>query len=676
MKNQLLIFLSLFVGCTTLNAQSTCGTALTASLGSNTASTSSSTTTPVPAHCQFSNAGDRYIWYTFTSSIDTSLRVSTVTSLNTGLDTRISIFDGSCSALSCITYGDDESAFLTIVEFDAEAGVTYYIVFDDYWNSMPVDFTIEQFNGGGGGGGGTPTAMITFTPQSMGVSSECVVDMNNDNFDDIVVPSGNSLSILYQSTSVPGTFTTQNYTVSGGVTNAPSWSIAGGDMDNNGYTDLIYGGGNGASIIMANSTGTAYSHFADANYIFSQRTNVVDVNNNGVADAFVCHDVDANVWYESNGDGTFIHHQGGLGPNAGNYGSVWIDYDNDCDIDLFIAKCGSDAIDQLHRNNGDGTFTSVGAAAGIADASQTWSSAWADYDNDGDMDAFIGASSSSSGSHKFYKNNGDGTFTNITAGSGFDDYPTYMGIENQPVDFNNDGWVDVYGLGGLIMFNNGDMTFTASTVPAYAGATGDLNHDGAIDIVYGSSIYFNDVDTNNYLIVSTVGVQSNKQGIGARITVHSDLGNQIRDVRSAQAFSSMQTLNAHFGLGQDTQIDSVTICWPSGAVDIIYNPAINSHLVITEGSTVGIEERELESLNLYPNPANETVTLNYVSLDGGNHQISILDINGKMISSQNFASKKGNNEQQISLSGMDAGIYLVTITDESGNAQHLKLVKE
>jgi hypothetical protein len=149
-------------------------------------------------------------------------------------------------------------------------------------------------------------------------------------------------------------------------------------------------------------------------------------------------------------------------------------------------------------------------------------------------------------------------------------------------------------------------------------------------------------------------------------------------VRSAEAFSSMQTLNAHFGLGQDTQIDSISICWPSGVVDIIYNPAINSHLVITEGSTVGIndsERNDFENANLYPNPANENVTLKYVSLDGGNHQISITDINGKLIFVQDITVKKGNNEQQISLSGMNAGIYLVTISDESGNTQHMKLIK-
>lgn len=657
-----------------MQAQSSCATAIPASLGSNTAAAGQSTTVPVPSHCQFLNGGENFKWYTYTSSVDTSITVSTVTNLNFGLDTRISVFSGNCGALTCVAYGDDESAYLSIATFPANAGTTYYIVFDTYWGSMPIDFTLQEVNGGGGGG--TPTAMITFTPQALGVASDCVVDMNNDKFDDVVVPSGNSLSILYQSTITPGTFTSQSYTISGSVTNAPSWSIAGGDMNNDGYTDLIYGGGSGASIIMSNSTGTAYSHFADANYIFSQRTNVVDVNNNGVADAFVCHDVDANVWYESNGNGTFVHHQGGLGPNGGNYGSVWIDYDNDCDIDLFIAKCGSDAIDQLHRNNGDGTFTSVGAAAGINDASQTWSSAWADYDNDGDMDAFLGASSGSTGAHKLYRNNGDGTFTNVTAGSGFDSYSANMGIENQPVDFNNDGWVDVFGLGGLIMFNNGDMTFTASTSPAYSGATGDLNHDGYIDILSGSTAYINNVDTNNYLIVTTVGVQSNKQGIGARITVNSALGNQIRDVRSAEAFSSMQTLNAHFGLGQDTQVNNVTICWPSGVVDVITNPTINSHIIVTEGSTVGVEETTLEKMNLYPNPANENVTLNFVSTEGGNYQLSISDINGKLVFSQNLTAKIGNNEQQISLTGMNAGIYLVTLTNENGNALHMKLVKE
>lgn len=648
-------------------AQTTCSTALPLTLGSTTASTSYGTQAPQPAPCMTLTGTENFLWYTYTSPIDTTLTVSTVTSANSGLDTRISVFSGNCTALVCEASGDDESAFLSIATFSATAGTAYYIMFDSYWGDMPVDFTLEYASGGGGG---PIPSLITFTQQGIpgGDNSRCVVDMNADHLDDIVVTNGNQLKIHYQGAT--GTFSNQTFTISGTVSNSPSWSIAGGDMDNNGYTDLIYGGGSGASIIMANGGGIGYTHFSDGNYIFSQRTNVVDVDNDGVADAFVCHDVDANVWYESHANGTFTHHQGGLGPNGGNYGSVWIDYDNDCDMDLFIAKCGSDPVDQLHRNDGNGVFTSVAASAGIADATETWSSAWADFDNDGDMDAFLGASSNWSGSHKFYRNNGDGTFTNITTGSGFDLYAGNLGIENQPVDFNNDGWVDVYGLGGLIMFNNGDMTFSASTAPVYSGATGDLDHDGYIDIVSGNSIYYNTIDSNNYIIVSTVGVQSNRQGIGARITISSALGKQIRDIRSAEAFGSMQTLNAHFGLGQDVAIDSVTICWPSGVVDVIHHPTINSHLVVTEGSTsVGINELEKSNVYLYPNPANGWVSVSGLNAMK-NYQIEVHDALGRLVMSGTLEA-----DHQLDITSLKNGLYSLRVRSGDDQAD-MKFIRE
>src|SRR5690606_25994650 len=120
-----------------------------------------------------------------------------------------------------------------------------------------------------------------------------------------------------------------------------------------------------------------------------------------------------------------------------NYGSVWIDYDNDGDQDLFIAKCrggsSSARINELHRNNGDGTFTDVSIESNLSDPVQTWSSAWNDFDNDGDMDVVVGASSTADGSHKFMRNNGDGTFTDITAGSGWD-ANTHLNIEHITFD--------------------------------------------------------------------------------------------------------------------------------------------------------------------------------------------------------------------------------------------------
>src|SRR5690606_11032842 len=154
---------------------------------------------------------------------------------------------------------------------------------------------------------------------------------------------------------------------------------------------------------------------------------------------FICHDVQPNVYFLNNGTGGYELEQGGLGdhPDGGNYGSIWVDYDNDGDADLFIAKCrggGSSAgMNELHRNDGVDGFTEVAClntnTSGMADMLQTWSSAWADYDNDGDMDALVGASSNSNGLHKLMVNNGDGTFSDVTANSGYDTFSS-LNIEH------------------------------------------------------------------------------------------------------------------------------------------------------------------------------------------------------------------------------------------------------
>ncbi len=125
--------------------------------------------------------------------------------------------------------------------------------------------------------------------------------------------------------------------------------------------------------MMANNDGTAFTEVSGSEYVFSQRSNFADLNNDGQLDAFVCHDVVPNVYYINDGNGNLIFYQGadlngipsglGLVSNGGNYGTVWIDYDNDRDMDLFIAKCRGGAteakINQLHRNNGDNTYTNV-----------------------------------------------------------------------------------------------------------------------------------------------------------------------------------------------------------------------------------------------------------------------------------------------------------------------------
>jgi hypothetical protein len=499
---------------------------------------------------------------------------------------------------------------------------------------------------------------ISFTSQSFPTNGNfrAVVDMNNDYLDDIVSVSSTNINIFYQLSS--GGFDEANITTTS-ANYLPSWSLAAADYDKNGYTDLLYGSGNGVTFMRANNDGTAYTEISGTEYVFSQRSNFVDINNDGHLDAFVCHDVEPNVYYLNDGNGNLSFVQGGLGDYAtgGNYGSIWVDYDGDGDVDLFIAKCGGEPArrtNQMHRNNGDGTFTEVAASLGLADPMQTWSSAWGDFDNDGDMDVFVGAST---GSHKLMRNNGDQTFTDVTAQSGVSAV-TATGIENTTYDIDNDGYLDIVSNGNVLR-GNGDLTFTDiynNLLPGNNGGIGDLNDDGFLDAFSGNTIHYSNGNSNNWVKINTQGTVSNGNGIGARVILETPSGTQIRDVRAGEGFGYMSSLNTHFGLGTETVINSITVVWPSGIVNIVSDPATNSTITIVEEEILGLEDNLLSDLILYPNPTDGQLNLNS-DYELENAYYIIYDATGKRVAGSNLASKT------IDVSGLSSGAYILRIID-------------
>lgn len=495
-----------------------------------------------------------------------------------------------------------------------------------------------------------------------------VADMNGDYLDDIISVDGSDLTILYQQAG--GGFTTTTITTSQ-PDNTPDWSLAVGDIDKNGFNDIIYGGGGSATFMKANATGTAFTETSFVEYIFCQRTNFVDINNDGNLDAYSCHDVGPNVYFLNDGSGNLTYYSGGIGdhPEGGNYGSIWIDYDNDGDQDCFIAKCrggGSDAkVDELHRNNGDGTFTDVSDAANMNSAGQAWSSAWNDYDNDGDLDALVGASSDAGGGdaspHEFMRNNGDGTFTDITTGSGWD-LNTDLSIEYASFDFDNDGFADVMAGANKIMYNNGDMTFTAGpAVAGLAGAIGDLNNDGFLDFRAGNKVFYNDGNNNNWIKINLKGIASNYNGIGARVEIYGAWGRQIRNVQSGSGFAHMHTLNPHFGIGSATAIDSIVVKWPSGTVDVIENPAINTPVTIVEGAQpASLLSVDGQTISVFPNPASDQLFIsNYQLLDITAAEIYNMRGEKVLVKTASFG--------QIDLSGLADGAYVLLLQTADGN---------
>ncbi len=662
---KILLFL-LFAGTFHVNAQYDCANAYPVNADSYFVDFVSGDAPPTA--CLTGNTATAGMWYVYSPITNKNVTITTDLPVNDGRNTRFQVYRGSCTNLVCHGGDDDSGSGGTSTDtFPAQQGQNYYIVFDNSWTSQGFTFQLTE-----GPYVVEPVEIgIAYTAQTLSINNAtCIVDMNGDYLDDIVKASQNSVTIAYQAPNDSGFTYTTIPTPSAAY--LPSWSIAAGDIDNNGFNDLLYGSGSGVTFMKQNNSMSGFSQMYTTNNVFSQRSNFVDLNNDGHLDAFVCHDVAPNVYYTNDGEGNYTFHQGGMGDfsSGGNYGSIFVDYDNDGDQDLFIAKCrGGNSganVDELHRNDGDGYFSNVSLMSNMAEASQSWSSAWGDFDNDGDMDALIGASSFSTGGHKLRRNNGDGTFTDITAGSGWE---VFSGTDHEHVahDFNNDGLIDVFAGARTIMINNGNMNFSPFVIPPYHGPIGDLNNDGFLDILNDGTVYLHNGNGNHWIKLNLQGTDSNRNGIGARVEIYGPWGKQIRDVRSGDGFAYMSSLNVHFGIGPFTEIEKVIVKWPSGAVDTVMNPAIDQTLMVIENSTLASTNFTSSIFSVYPNPSNDVLNIKMADT----HQIKsieVFDLTGRIVLNPGTAA-------QFSVGELSSGTYILMLRDSHGRQHTQKFIK-
>lgn len=663
------------------NAQNTCDTALPlTAAGSYVVTAVDGTQVPAPICADNGGGATKGEWYAYTPSQNYTVTITTNIAANTPkVDTRFHVYTGGCAGLTCYAGDDDSGAGYSSVDtFVVLGGTTYYIAWDNRWTSN--GFTFDLIEGPYVEPVPTP---VTYTNQNITTVNSnyniCVVDMNGDHLDDIVGVSANNIRVHRQNTG--GGFTVLDYPTTT-ADNMPTWSLAAGDYNKDGFNDLLYGNGSGLTFMKSNSTGTTFTEDTPGQYIFCQRTNFIDINNDGNLDAFSCHDVDPNVYYINNGSGNFTYYQSGITPGAvnlgvlssgGNYASLWSDFDNDGDVDMFISKCSGPPC-ELHRNNGNGTYTDISAAAQINfQPVQSWSSAISDFDNDGDMDIMVG--SNGSVGHRFFKNNLDTTnsteeaFSDITTGSGLD-LDTAINRDYIAYDFDNDGFVDIMGSGNKILFNQGNNVFAPVTYSSIGvGAIGDLNNDGFLDILNGSTVRYAVPNGNNWIKLTFQGIQSNSNGIGTRVELYGPWGKQIRDVRSGEGFEYMSTLNAHFGIGTSTEISQVIIRWPSGVVDTINNPAPNQTVNVVEGSTLSTNSFTSATFSISPVPAKNVITIqanDTITFESA----EIFDLNGRKVAD----SKLDNNS--INVQSLATGSYILLLNDSNGKRHTQKFIKE
>lgn len=674
MKNITLFICILFV-TQIVKAQDTCATAtqITPGIHSVTAVDGTEVSDPDCFNTQAATASE---WYKYVATETMTVSVTTDLAVNICKDTRIHIYTGNCGDLSCFANDDDSgviecdsannNSFLSTISFTASAGTTYYIVFDNRWSDLGFDFQLSE----------TPLLAepISFTQEEISSSATicCVVDMNGDYLDDIVTVESNSMTILKQ--QAEGGFESSTIALNN-LTTLPSWSITAGDYDRNGINDLVFGGGSRLTIIKADATGTDFTEIPYPQNIFTQRTNFVDIDNDGNLDLWACHDVAQSHAYRNMGSGDLVFDISLMPtlPVGGNYHSIWSDYDNDGDVDMYLSKCRGGApegdeqrINLLYSNNGDGTYTESGTLAGVDDGAQSWSTAIEDFDNDGYMDFLL---SNISDTNKLYRNNGDGTFTDIYASTGI---AAQVGSwEVQAVDFNNDGWMDFFWQNGKeIYLNNGDLTFTGYDLPFSEGGIGDLNNDGFLDVQFGNTVYYNVPNENNWLKVNLQGVASNINGIGTRIEIYGAWGKQIREIRSGHGFSHQSTLNAHFGIGQESEITQVIIKWPSGAIDSIDNPSINEALTVTEGSSpLSFASNDVMRIQLYPNPTSQNLIIE--NADKLNiKEVYIYSTQGRLIKKSKLV------ENSVSVKELTEGLYILTILSQDGKKYSESFLKK
>lgn len=452
-----------------------------------------------------------------------------------------------------------------------------------------------------------------------------IADMNADGLDDIVrLDDGEDLEIEYQ--QADGTFTRLQW---GTLPGSGAWGMAIADVDNNGYPDIFAGGAyDGLKLLIASDDGTDYDTTMLAGPdIFVQCVSFADINTDGAVDLFVCHDDGLSSAYVGDGSGGFMYDLDLIraettvpSDDSGNYGTTWTDYDLDGDLDLYIAKCrlfsnnpaDGRRLNLLFENDGDNNFTDVALSRGLRPPAQSWSADFADIDNDGDMDAYLNTHVSAPiADHQrstLYENDGTNDFVDITDASGMlDDIEAIdIGIQTHFEDFDNDGFVDllVTGTSGehRLFMNNQDNTFTAESDPFPTGGpgvqsavVGDLNSDGFPDVVAGFAngynqpsgmadrLFINPGNDNNWIDVRLTGVESNASAVGAMVELHGAWGVQRREVRAGESYGIVNGFTRHFGIGTESEIDSIVINWPSGQVDTVPTPGINQRIHVTEG---------------------------------------------------------------------------------------------
>ena len=436
-----------------------------------------------------------------------------------------------------------------------------------------------------------------------------VGDYNNDGWPDLLVTCFGGV-VLYRNNG-DGTFT--DATKSAGLSGDNLWATgaAFGDYDGDGWPDLFI------------------SHYVDFDLSHMQTFGSSDTCK------YIGIDVQCgphgmrgspDSLYHNNGNGTFadVSRESGVGDLESRYGltAIWIDFDNDGKLDLFVTNDGQP--NYLYRGNGHGKFVDDGFFSGVAlnengAAQANMGIALGDYLHSGWMSLLLSHFDNEYAA--LYRNDGQMKFTDVSNVSGIAQGTRgYVGWGDAFVDFANDGWPDVFIVNGhvypqvdtthgnahyreskLLFFNQRNGTFKdisktvgeAIQIPQVSRgmAIGDLFNDGHLEAVVenlvGSPMILRpEANKNHSICFQLEGVGGNRLALNARVRLNAGKLVQLGEVISGGSYLSQNDLRLHFGLGTRDRADTVQVYWPDGEIQILKNLPADSIYVVKQGAGV------------------------------------------------------------------------------------------
>jgi enediyne biosynthesis protein E4 len=503
---------------------------------------------------------------------------------------------------AAVAAGDfDNDGFDDLFVTDSGEGRRSYL----YRNNGDMTFT-DVTTRAGVGGGNDPLSIV---------ADALWFDYDNDGWRDLLVVRFGT-PLLYRNQG-DGTFKDVSAT-SGLHAFANTIAVIAFDYDNDGLLDLLFGNYfkpvnlldledphvlpndldnavNGGGVTLWRNMGNGRFEDVTRQAGMADQTGWVldvghgDFNNDGHQDVYLAVDFGTDYLYMNNGDGTFTNvTETAIGFDTKKGMNVDVgDYNNDGWLDIYVTNITDEYMrecNMLWHNNGDGTLTDLSKETGTCETLWGWAAKFGDYDNDGLLDLFVTNGLRSAGPENYIP-----VLVDMITRPGVD----FTDIREWP-DIGNMTWS---GYQKKKLYRNLDG-HTFKEMSAEAGvdndkdgrglAVSDFDNDGRLDFFQTNAdqepfLYRNVTSpTGRWIQLKLVGTRSNRDAIGARVTVKTPSRTMIREVDGGNGYAGQSSQRVHFGLGTDTRIESVQIRWPSGLVENVTAP-VNRITTLVEG---------------------------------------------------------------------------------------------